>query len=236
MRWSLQGPAKCMLGLLIYWIWTNVLHAAHWSCSVMGKCRVWVSTQRHTVQRGSVGSAGTRRQNETAKEEKEGSFWEKFVILLLLQITRNTHAKTHTDNSMYEGFICSSWMPRVTHTDVDSQAKTHLFHSVSHPRKHMYAAYWHTHTPLISDPLLEWLAHLKWDKEEEEVEEGNKSRFTRPVPAPVSNFNSPASVMLYSSDTHMRAHTHTHTHTHTHVYISKTCTQPSNRYLDTHKL
>lgn len=62
-------------GFNIYWIWTNVLHAAHWSCSVMGKCRVLVSTQRHTVQSGSAGSAGsagTRRQNEAAKRREGG--------------------------------------------------------------------------------------------------------------------------------------------------------------------
>lgn len=59
-------------GFNTYWIWTNVLHAAHWSCSVMGKCRVLVSTQRHTVQSGSAGSAGTRRQNEAAKRREGG--------------------------------------------------------------------------------------------------------------------------------------------------------------------
>ena len=92
-----------------------------------------------------------KKKNETAKGKKEGgkSFREEFVILLLLQITRNTHA----DNSACEGF------KKKKHAPISQR----LSLSVSHPHKHMYAAYrhTHTHTPLISDPLLEWLAHLK---------------------------------------------------------------------------
>lgn len=52
----------------------------------------------------------------------------------------------------------------------------------------------HTHTHTINNLFLELL--LKWDKEEEEMEEGNQSRFIRPVPAPVIQPPPPASLTL----------------------------------------
>ncbi len=186
----------------------------------MGIRRVWVSTQRHTLQRGSVGSAGTRRQNKTAKETREGSFWEEFVILLLLQISRITHANTHRQQRAWGLYLLE---PNAAHTRTEMLTRRHenaLHNSLSHPHKHMYRGLWYTH-PLISDPLLEWLAHLKWDKEEEEVEEGNKSRFTRPVPAPVSNFILQPH-WCSTAMTHACKHTCMHTRrTHLDAFFSK---------------
>lgn len=126
------------------------------------------------------------------KEEREGSFWEEFLILLLLQNTTNTHASSQ-HNSTHEGFIYLSW---VTHIHppkmVTPWQERHLFLNLVLLFLWKRKAPTYTH-PLISDSLLEGLKHLKrrqWDDRGGNKMGGGgyKSRFTRPVPAPVSNF------------------------------------------------
>ena len=84
------------------------------------------------------------RQNETAKENRQGSFGGgESVMLSLSQNTTNTHANvhTHTHNSECEGFICSSWTALVhkhTHTD------THT-HTQRQKQKHFPSSFFLTH-------------------------------------------------------------------------------------------
>lgn len=99
------------------------------------------------------------------KEEREGSFWEEFLILLLLQNTTNTHASSQ-HNSTHEGFIYLSW---VTHIHppkmVTPWQERHLFLNLVLLFLWKRKAPTYTH-PLISDSLLEGLKHLKrrqWD-------------------------------------------------------------------------
>lgn len=181
-------------GFNIYWIWTNVLHAAHWSCSVMGKCRVLVSTQRHTVQSGSAGSAGsagTRRQNEAAKRREGGKLLRGIFDPLALTKHHKYPSELATQQHAWGLYLLKLSDTHTPPKNGTPWQERHLFLNLVLLFLWKRKAPTYTH-PLISDSLLEGLKHLKrrqWDdRGGNKMGGGYKSRFTRPVPAPVSNF------------------------------------------------
>lgn len=170
------------------------------------------------------------------KEEREGSFWEEFLILLLLQNTTNTQASSQ-HNSTHEGFIYLSW---VTHIHppkmVTPWQERHLFLNLVLLFLWKRKAPTYTH-PLISDSLLEGLKHLKrrqWDDRG-----GNKMGGGGYIKADLQGLfqhQSATSFFLshYSSDTNM--HTYTHglsrrvTNTHFDVFFPR-CINKKNLWM-----
>lgn len=155
-------------GFNIYWIWTNVLHAAHWSCSVMGKCRVLVSTQRHTVQSGSAGSAGsagTRRQNEAAKRREGGKLLRGIFDPLALTKHHKYPSELATQQHAWGLYLLKLSDTHTPPKNGTPWQERHLFLNLVLLFLWKRKAPTYTH-PLISDSLLEGLKHLKrrqWD-------------------------------------------------------------------------
>lgn len=155
-------------GFNIYWIWTNVLHAAHWSCSVMGKCRVLVSTQRHTVQSGSAGSAGsagTRRQNEAAKRREGGKLLRGIFDPLALTKHHKYPSELATQQHAWGLYLLKLSDTHTPPKNGTPWQERHLFLNLVLLFLWKRKAPTYTH-PLLSDSLLEGLKHLKrrqWD-------------------------------------------------------------------------
>ena len=138
-----EPPARRGVSLFIEF-WTNVLHAAHWSCSVTGQtlgacfcfifyfsCTKTYSTKRICWQRWHSASKNeTAKGNKRAGKALERNLWSSCSYKspeIPTQTTARVRALKKTKKK-------HTYFP------------TSLSLSASHPHKHMYTAYRHTHT------------------------------------------------------------------------------------------
>lgn len=152
----------------------------------MGKRRVWVfytktySTKRICWQRWHSSSKWNRKRKRR-REAFERNLWSSCSY-------KSPEIPTQTHSVYDDGFSRSS---------VHTQAKKHTYSP--NPHKHMYT----THTP--QSVILSWNA----SEMRQRGRGGGGSRFTRPVPAPVSNFiHQPQWCSTAVTHTHFLRHTH----------------------------
>lgn len=183
------SPGKTQ-GFITYWIWTNLVtrRAVKFQCNGQTPHK---DTQ-YKEDMLAVPALSVKR------EVFEKNFWSSC----------DKTQRKHTRIPMNERSICSS-----SHTQYK---KNTPFSTIFLPRSVINTFYRvpiHTHTPNQWSPLGMAHASKMRQRNEDGGGGGNKSRFTRPVPAPVSNFIlSSLSDALQQWHIHARAHTHTHTH------------------------
>lgn len=150
-------------GFITYGIWTNLLTG----CVLKFQCNGQTQSVRFYTKACSTKRICWQCQHSVSKWKAGGKHLKRNCDHLVL-LKHQNNMKTYTDDCMCEGLFAQT--------------------TCSHKQKHTCFTIFPT-LSVINTFIDYKYAHPSLKRDKEEVGEGNKSRFTRPVPAPVSNFS-----------------------------------------------